>query len=481
MPNGAILLVYCFSYYYFYDQYSYDYSLQDLQGVISGNQVFQEEPLVESVAYRLQQFKRDNHKGIDRYADYREKERISLMRRLQETRREAKGYYENYSVGKVKENASHKRFIETQRLLLGPGSELSEYLQVVVNDDREMLDLLVEFLTHNYVKEQAEISEENIDPSKIYAAIDYNWNEAAQNIRLVKKSSTLMSSLRMNLYKRIDKVVAALCRYVFLITSAIPDDEDPVLIEYKKIKQPLLDDINKAIERLDASEETDRSKRAGKMVLLNTLCDFRKRLEGNYTEGDNKYFYINFLRNDKVLLDEDYLPVLDEVPELPEFSVRNRIIEHFLEPELEWGERLTEIVNGEDDYDSAALILKYVKEHDIELKNFDCDAFSFADAIVYPQKDTENKRAGFIEDLELAQSYGQIDNTNENSKEAIIQVMETWFVWANETKNFGFFAKKKSTEMHRHGRLNWNVTCQYIWIRHLTGKKMHLFRRLFSR
>ena len=426
---------------YFYDQYSYDYSLQDLQGVISGNQVFQEEPLVESVAYRLQQFKRDNHKGIDRYADYREKERISLMRRLQETRREAKGYYENYSVGKVKENASHKRFIETQRLLLGPGSELSEYLQVVVNDDREMLDLLVEFLTHNYVKEQAEISEENIDPSKIYAAIDYNWNEAAQNIRLVKKSSTLMSSLRMNLYKRIDKVVAALCRYVFLITSAIPDDEDPVLIEYKKIKQPLLDDINKAIKRLDASEETDRSKRAGKMVLLNTLCDFRKRLEGNYTEGDNKYFYINFLRNDKVLLDEDYLPVLDEVPELPEFSVRNRIIEHFLEPELEWGERLTEIVNGEDDYGSAALILKYVKEHDIELKNFDCDAFSFADAIVYPQKDTENKRAGFIEDLELAQSYGQIDNTNENSKEAIIQVMETWFVWANETKNFGFFAK----------------------------------------
>ena len=247
------------------------------------------------------------------------------------------------------------------------------------------IDLLVEFLTHNYVKEQAEISEENIDPSKIYAAIDYNWNEAAQNIRLVKKSSTLMSSLRMNLYKRIDKVVAALCRYVFLITSAIPDDEDPVLIEYKKIKQPLLDDINKAIKRLDASEETDRSKRAGKMVLLNTLCDFRKRLEGNYTEGDNKYFYINFLRNDKVLLDEDYLPVLDEVPELPEFSVRNRIIEHFLEPELEWGERLTEIVNGEDDYGSAALILKYVKEHDIELKNFDCDAFSFADAIVYPR------------------------------------------------------------------------------------------------
>ena len=59
---------------------------------------------------------------------------------------------------------NHKRFLETQKLLLGPGSELSEYLQVVINDDRDMLDLLVDFLSQNYVKEQAEINEGNIDP-----------------------------------------------------------------------------------------------------------------------------------------------------------------------------------------------------------------------------------------------------------------------------------------------------------------------------
>ena len=425
---------------FFYDQFSYDYSLQQLQAVVSGNQVLRDEPLVESVIYTLQKFKRDNHKGVDRYADYREKERSSWMRKLQETRTEARGYYENYCTG-VKENASHKRFIETQKLILGPDSELSDFLQVVRDDDREMIDLLAEFLSQKYVKDKAEINEENIDPAKIEAAIDDAWNRAAQNIRLVKKSSQLMSSLRMNLYKRIDKVVAALCRYVFLIKYAIPNDEDPVLIEYKKIRQPLLDNITSAIGKLSSSQEKNLSRRAGIMVLLNTLRDFRDRIEGNYTEGDNRYFYINFLKNDKVMLDDDYLPVLDEVPELPEFSVGNRIIQHCLEPEREWGERIKEITRGGDDYGSAALILKYAKDHDIELKDFNYDKFSLDDAIENPRKDTAQKREEFIGDLELAQSYGQIDNTVENSKEAMIQVMDTWFAWANETNNFGFFVK----------------------------------------
>ena len=56
-------------------------------------------------------------------------------------------------------------------------------------------------------------------------------------------------------------------------------------------------------------------------------------------------------------------------------------------------------------------------------------------------RDLENKRKEFIEDIELAQSYGQIDNTIENSKEAILQIMEVWYSWAIDTQNYGFFVK----------------------------------------
>lgn len=426
---------------YFYDQFSYDYSLKQLQDLVSGNRVLREIPAVDGIVYMLQQFKTEHHRGMDRYADYREKARASWEKRLEEIRREAKGYYENYSIANIKENASHKRFIETGKLLLGPHSELSEYLLVVINDDREMLELLEEFLAQNYVKDQAAICEENIEPSKIDHVLDTYWDLAAKNIRLVKKTSDLMSSLRMNLFKRVRKVVAVLCNYVFLLKSAVPSDDDPALNDYRKIRRGLLGEIETALCSLAQMSGAECSECAGQVVLQVTLEELKKRLEGSYQENSNRYFYIDFLRNNHVLLDERFFPILDEIPELPELSVRRRILRHCQEPEKEWKDRLKEIFSGEDDYGSAELILEYLNAKKITMESEEEQLFSVDKAIVFSRNDMENKRQEFIEDLELAQSYGQIDNTVENVKEMMIQVMENWYAWAAETKNYGFFTR----------------------------------------
>lgn len=426
---------------YFYDQFSYDYSSQQLQAMVSGSQILREVPNVGEIIYVLQKFKNDNNRGLDRYADYREKEKASWEIRLEEVKRDAKGYYDNYCVGNLKENASHKRFIETGKLLMGANSELSEYLQFVIDDEREMLEFMKEFLGQNYVKDQAEICEENIDPAKINAILDKYWDLAAQNMRLVKKTSDLMSSLRMNLFKRVNKIVSVLCNYVFLIEVAAPNEDDPALREYKKIRKNLLEDINESITELSKESKLSLKDLAGKAVLLKTLGEIKARIEGNFKEGNCKYFYVDFLKNDKVILDDTFMPVLDDVLELPEFSICNRILEHYQDTDKEWEVRLDEIFNGEDDYGSVELILKYLENQNIELANKNYQSVSIEKAIVFPQKDMENKRREFIEDLELAQSYGQIDNTIENIKETMIQIMEAWYIWANETKNYGFFAK----------------------------------------
>ena len=70
-----------------------------------------------------------------------------------------------------------------------------------------------------------------------------------------------------------------------------------------------------------------------------------------------------------------------------------------------------------------------------------CRKYDIDKAIVYPLRDLENKRKEFIEDIELAQSYGQIDNTAENGKELILQIAESWYSRAVETRNYGFFGK----------------------------------------
>lgn len=426
---------------YFYDQYSYDYYAQQLYSMLSGNNLLRTNQYLENVMYDLMNFKNEQHKGIDRYADYREKERKTWEERLGKIRCEAKNHYENFGNGNLKENASHKRFIETFKLLLGPGSDLCEYLRYVAEDDREMLGMLEDFLVQTYVKEQAAICEESIDPAKINAVLDSYWEQAAQNMRLVKKTSDLMSSLRMNLYKKVHKVVSVLCSYVFAMHSSFTNTDDPALYAYNKLRTPLLNNILEAVKVLSGEIVDDLNAKAGKVILLQTLKELESRLTGVYREGTNKYFYIDFLKNDKVLLDEDFLPVLDEVFELPEFSVMARIQQHCKENCMELAGRLKCIFAGGDDYGSASLILKYLSAQGYTLSDEEAEKYNIERAIEYPLKDLENKRKGFIEDIELAQSYGQIDNTIENSKETIFQIMEIWYAWAVETQNYGFFVK----------------------------------------
>ncbi len=426
---------------FFFDQYSYDYSIQQVYAMLSGNRLFVNNTSLEKVVYELMTFKKEQHIGMDRYADYREQERRSLEKRLAEICHEAKGYYDNYRNGNLKENASHKRFIETTKLILGARSDLCEYLKVVADNDEDMLDMLAEFLTSTYVKDQAAICEENIDPAKINKSLDYFWDFAAQNMRLVKKTSDLMSSLRMNLYKKVYKVVSVLCNYVSAMKSSVASTDDESWHVYKKIRTPLLNSLKESLEEVSQIDSNSLSDEAGKFVLLQTLHEVELRLSGDYQEGNYKYYYIDFLKNDKILLDEDYLPILDEVPEIKEFSVLSRIQLHCEQDETEFPERLQNIFSGDDDYGSAELILKYLQHKGIVLLPEELERYNVEKAIVYPLRDLENKRKEFIEDIELAQSYGQIDNTVENSKELILQIMESWYIWAVETKNYGFFVK----------------------------------------
>ena len=426
---------------YFLDQYSYDYYIQQLYTTLSNNPLLRENQPLETLIYDLMTFKSEQHKGVDRYADYREKERGTWERRLVEIRREAKDYYNNYGAGNLKENASHKRFIETTKLLLGVDSDLCQYLNVVVDDDREMLDMLQDFLVNTYVKDQAVICEENIDPAKINESLDNYWALAAQNMRVVKKTSDLMSSLRMNLYKKVHKVVAVRCNYVFVMNSSFTSKEDDSLHAYKKIHSALLNNIKQAIEIFSNSSSKELNDVAGKTVLVETLKELEQRLIGEYREGSYKYYYIDFLKNDKILLNEDFVPILDEVLELPEYSVVSRIQKHCDENEEEFAERLENIFAGGDDYGSATLIIKYLVHKDENLSDEEYEKYNVEKAIVYPLKDLDNKRKEFIEDVELAQSYGQIDNTVENSKETILQIVEGWYVWAKESQNYGFFVR----------------------------------------
>lgn len=270
---------------YFLDQYSYDYSAQQLYDMFKKSTLLTENQSLEEIVYELMEFKNRQKRGVDRYADYREKERGEWEKQLAKICHEAKEYYESYKNGNFKESTSHKRFLETTKLLFGADSDLCQYLKAVSEDDREMLEILEEFLADTYVKDQAVICVENIDQAKTNSVMDEFWNRAADNMFFAKKTSDLMGSLRMNLFKRVHKIVSILCNYVSLMQASFNSSDDAALVEYKKIRTPLLHHMDEMIVALSEKDSGDWKERAGKAVLQQTLKELKSRLSGRVQRG----------------------------------------------------------------------------------------------------------------------------------------------------------------------------------------------------
>ena len=427
---------------YFSDQCRYDYSIRQLQDAVSTNRIIVENTALGQLIYALQDFKVTYHHGVDSYADYRQKDTRIIEKKIRTIKQEATALYENYVEKKAKESIPHKRLLETKRLIFSKKDDLASCLEAVKNDNRDFLELIEEYLFKDFIKDGCMIQEENIDSKKINGLIDRKWQEAGKHILAEKKTSDLMGSLRTNVFKALQKIAVVLCNYAESVRILSGTSETDENIAYQRIKNTLLKHVNDALDYyLNQEKESSLLTTAGETVVCETLEELRKRIEGSYDEREKHYFYLDFLRNDYILLDEDYMPVLDEIYEVPNLSVLSRIEKHFRAGGVSLEDRLQAILRGEDDYGSARLILAYLKAHSESVRNPELLDTDIDEALLYPRRDMENKRRSFVENLELAQSYGQIDNTQEDVKETLIQIMERWYDWALRTDNYGFFYK----------------------------------------
>ena len=426
---------------YFLDQCRYDYSLQSLQDSVTGFDILQNNHALSQVVYILQKFKSSNNRGVDFYADYRQKGQKENEELIKHIRTDARDYYDKICIGYVRDPVFHLRLRETKRLLLSEETDLAYCVEIARDDKRSELELVKDFI-RPYIKENEDIHEDNIDQIKIEAIVTEKWNEAGKiGPGTKKKMSDLTGSYRSTTCYQVRKLLSIVCRYYVAVSSESFDTDDSGMIDYKRIRKDLIENIHKASNSLTLNPSNDLVEESGKSVLIQTLKEMLSRIEGDYIEQSKRYYYIDFLKGDKVTLDEDYFPMLDDVAEVDELSALSRIEDHYREAHESLEVNLKTILKGEDDYGTAKLILSYLELNPGLVEDKDLLTLDIQKAAYYPRKDLETKRKAFIEDLELAQSYGQIDNTVEDRKESFIQIMDSWYSWAIETSNYGFFYK----------------------------------------
>lgn len=420
---------------YFYDQCSYDYNVPRLQVTNNGISILTFNSALNRVLYALSKFKTDHNKGMDFYADYRLKAFSNMEKKVQELQREAKDLYSRLVEEKSKDTASFKRFIETKKLIFAKDAVLPICLKLIEEDKRSESGFIREVLSEYYIADGMPISCDNIDMGKISREIEDAWAKAEKTLLVKKSSSDLIGSRYNNIFQNIKRIVCLLCDYVLTIGDNKIDAGDDTFVDYKRIRPGLLADIAEAIESL----KSDSTAECG--VLVETLNELSEKISGSYEEDRHRYFYLAFLHNDHVLLDNNFMPILDRVEYLDVLSPENRILKHFTETEVPFAQRLANIFGGADDYGSAELILRWMKQHQIEDTDVSAYEEDFEAVSLQPLEDVDNKYQSFVADMEMAQSQGQIDNTDGNYKDSILQTVDKWRTTLDESRNYGFFYK----------------------------------------
>ena len=424
---------------FFMNHIEYDYEMKALYENMKNIPMTQSYPELMSAAYRMVRFKEKFHKGIDCYADYRLRDQMKIENRLENLAVRAKGYYETYVLGQPKNHKNVKRFVDTWKLVFAEDGEMASYLQAIMNGEYEYASLFRVNLLINFISDGCTAEYSNLNREKLGNYINDCWDKSKTNGGTKFKTSNLMSDLRNNLTNAMEKVIGITCEWIDLGSGRSRSENDAGEKRYREIKSDLRAEL-KAAEKIVQKKEIaeDIYVQAGKAVLAQTIKELLARLDGRYKEESHKYFYIDFLRGSEVLLDEEYFPdKRGNFADFEKLSLPARILRHSKLELLSFEEKLEHIFKEYgDDYGAAEQILDYMQKNRNATEEYNIQASK-----EQAGKDAQIRLNNFIENLELAQSYGQIEETKENKKEKIQKIANEWFAYADETKNYGFFKR----------------------------------------
>ena len=403
---------------FFMNHIEYDYEMKALYENMKSIPMTQAYPELMSAAYRMVQFKGKFHKGIDCYADYRLRDQMKIEHRLENLAVRAKGYYETYVLGQPKNHKNVKRFVDTWKLVFAEDGEMASYLQAIMNGEYEYASLFRVNLLINFISDGCTAEYSNLNREKLGNYINDCWDKSKTNGGTKFKTSNLMSDLRNNLTNAMEKVIGITCEWIDLASGRSRSENDAGEKRYREIKSDLREEL-KAAEKIVQKKETaeDIYVQAGKAVLAQTIKELLARLDGRYKEESHKYFYMDFLRGSEVLLDEEYFPdKRGNFADFEKLSLPARILRHSKLELLSFEEKLEHIFKEYgDDYGAAEQILDYMQKNRNATEEYNIQASK-----EQAGKDAQIRLNNFIENLELAQSYGQIEETKENKKENII-------------------------------------------------------------
>lgn len=425
----------------FYNSGEYDYSISSFANEINEISIVEKYPEIKTLADIFADFRKEFNTGMDCFADYCMRDKLGFEEKMSGIRHNADELYHRYL--NSTESFQNLRVKIYKGVMFSDSSEIMQMLKSASQDEYEKVEKIESFLIKNFVRDKCVISPDNISEEKVDRYIEKIWDKSDDIMKSQGKttnaSSELIGGARTHSNVALKKISSLICEWVNTVkkqTEILPNES--AMKKYQEKREDILGILSEIIA------DTDSADSAGESIVNRTARDIFERIDGSYDVNMRKYYFIDFLKNNLVLLDENGLPDLSSsFCQLGDFGITERISRHFREPEKTFEERLNEIFSRDikyNDYGSAVIINKYL----VCKLGITGNANAGIDKLEDFKKSSAQKASRihkeFIEDIQLAECLGQLYG-NDEIKKLLEKISDIWYVKYCASHNYGFYAQ----------------------------------------
>lgn len=422
---------------FYSNQCLYDYAIDSMMDSFAEDKLLVSNTDLKHLVDILRMFKKEHHCGMGKFADYKKSDIAALKAKLDIFAEKAKEQKKLASEQSFKVAFTNIRFGKTLEYFFRGSSDLASFLDMIAEKEKDeaAIELMKQYLQEHFIKENAPVAVENINSNKIDELIDIAWDVAGNLIRNKKKTSKLVSGPRVNLRHRLEEIGKLISEYLVTVEQINnADEDDKAYPAYQKAYKTTSRLFQKIIAEYEAEAKQADKDYGYKLVLIQTLKEIYAKMKGDNPEFTGKYFYLPFLGDSHVLLNANYQPEYRDIKELPAMGTLARIEKHAFEGGdmsvdlqvrlkgiMEKDTDIVQSIISDDNYGSLRLLTGYINDQQPGFEAEFMKNFRVAMALDFAKKQAKKEFEDFSDELALFQSYGQIDNTEENKKEIILQ------------------------------------------------------------
>lgn len=442
---------------FYSNQCLYDYAIDSMMDYFAEDKLLVSNDKLKHLIDILRMFKKEHHCGMGKFADYKKSDIAALKAKLDIFAKRAMEQSKLASEQSYNVAITNARFGKTLEYLFRGNSDLASFLDMIAEKEKDeaAIELMKQYLQEHFIKENAPVAVENINSNKIDELIDIAWDVAGNLIRNKKKTSKLVSGPRVNLRHRLEEIGKLISEYLVTVEQINnADEDDKAYPAYQKAYKTTSRLFQEIIAEYEAEAKQADKDYGYKLVLIQTLKEIYAKMKGDNPEFTGKYFYLPFLGDSHVLLNANYQPEYRDIKELPAMGTLARIEKHAFEGGdmsvdlqvrlkgiMEKDTDIVQSIISDDNYGSLRLLTGYINDQQPGFEAEFMKNFRVAMALDFAKKQAKKEFEDFSDELALFQSYGQIDNTEENKKEIILQTAGLLYEAAQEDDNYGFFEK----------------------------------------